>query len=70
MKLNYTSKYMVVKSNYLFLNDFYTHRKWIKFNISVLSKGEKKKLTMGLMNKSIRTKIWTVCLVNAKHEHP
>ena len=70
MKLNYTSKYLVVRGNYLFLNDHYTHRRWVKFNISTLSKAEKKKLTMGLINKSMNSKIWTVCLANAKHEHP
>lgn len=70
MKLNYTSKYMVVKDNYLYLNNHYTHMKWVRFNISTLSKGEKKKICMGILNKSISTKLWTACLVTAKHEHP
>lgn len=70
MKLHYESKYIVLKNNYLFLNNFYTHRKWVKFNVSLLSKGEKKKLSMGIINKSIHTKLWTACLTSAKHEHP
>lgn len=71
MKLNYESKYLVLKNNYLFLNNFYTHNRWVRLNISLLSKGEKKKLSMGLINKSITTKLWTApCLVTAKYMHP
>lgn len=71
MKLHYESKYMVVRNNYLYLNDHYTHMRWVKFNISTLSKREKKKLCMGLINKSIYTKLWTApILIGAKHEHP
>jgi len=70
MKLHYESNYLVVRNNYLYLNDFYTYRRWVKFNISLLSKGEKKKLSMGVVNKSIHIKLWTICLANAKHEHP
>ena len=70
MKLQYTSKYMIVTGNYLYLNNSETHRRWVRLNISILSKGEKKKLTMGLINKSMHKKLWTTCLVTAKHEHP
>lgn len=70
MKLHYESRYMIVKGNYLYLNNHYTHMKWVRFNISTLSKGEKKKICMGILNKSISTKLWTICLVGAKHEHP
>lgn len=71
MKLNFASKYMVVRNNYLYLNNHYTHMRWVKWNISsLLSKGEKKKLTMGLINKSISTKLWGLALASAKHEHP
>ena len=70
MKLNYEDKYMVVRNNYVYLNNHYTHMRWVRFNISLLSKREKKKLSMGLINKSITYKLWTTCLVTAKHEHP
>ena len=70
MKLDYTAKYIVLRNNYLYLNNFYTHGRWVRFNVSTLSKGEKKKLSMGLINKSINNKLWTVCLPSAKHEHP
>lgn len=70
MKLHFESKYVKVRNNYLFLNNFYTHGKWVKWNISSLSKGEKKKLCMGIINKSISTKLWTYLLPTAKHEHP
>lgn len=71
MKLQYESKYIKLRNNYLFVNNYYTHMKWVRFNISSLSKGEKKKLSMGLINKSITTKLWTApCLVTAKYVHP
>ena len=70
MKLNYEDKYMVVRNNYVYLNNHYTHMRWVRLNISILSKGEKKKLTMGLINKSMHKKLWGLALANAKHEHP
>lgn len=71
MKLHYESRYMRVRDNYLFLNNSDTHLKWVKWNISTLSKGEKKKICMGIINKSIHKKLWTApCLVGAKYEHP
>ena len=71
MKLQYTSKYMVVRNNYLYLNDHYTHMRWVKWNIGgLLSKGEKKKLSRGIINKAIHLKLWGLALASAKHEHP
>lgn len=70
MKLHYESKYLVVRGNILYLNNHYTHLRWVRFNISLLSKGEKKKLSMGVINKAMSTKLWTICLAGAKHEHP
>lgn len=70
MKLNFESKYLIVRGNYTYINNFYTHGRWVRFNISLLSKGEKRKLCMGVVNKSIHTKLFTICLANAKHEHP
>ena len=71
MKLNYTSKYLVVRNNYLYLNTFYTHNRWVKWNISsLLSKGEKKKLCMGVINKGIHNQLFGYALASAKHEHP
>lgn len=71
MKLHYESRYLVVRGNYLYLNDHYTHMRWVKWNIGALfSKGEKKKLTMGIINKTMGTKLWGLALASAKHEHP
>lgn len=71
MKLNYESRYMVVTGNYLYLNDHYTHMRWVKWNISSLfSKGEKKKICMGILNKAMHTKLFGRALAHAKHEHP
>lgn len=71
MKLNFESKYIVLRGNYLFLNNHYTHMRWVKWNISSLfSKGEKKKLTRGILNKAMGSKLWGLALASAKHEHP
>lgn len=71
MKLHYESKYLVVRGNYAYINNFYTHNRWVKWNISALfSKGEKGKISMGLINKTMRTKLWGYALASAKHEHP
>lgn len=71
MKLNYESKYLVLKNNYLYLNNFYTHNRWVKWSISSLfSKGEKKKVSMGLINKLMNTKLFGRAWAQAKYEHP
>lgn len=71
MKLHYESRYLVVKNNYLYINNHYTHNRWVRWNIaSLFSKGEKAKVNMGLINKTMHTKLFGYAWANAKHEHP